>query len=332
MGIRIISFTAEGAAAGKRLLSVLKGRDAKFYPCGGSAENGGTYSAKDTVREAFRMKDGLIFIGAAGIAVRLIAPYLEDKRTDPPVLVMDEKARFVIPILSGHLGGANALAEETAEALGAVPVITTATDIREAFAADLFAAERNLGIVNRDGIAKVSSAALDGRPVTLSIRNWPPKEPVDVLITDEPGTVTDTPVYKRASLLLTARPYVLGTGCRKGIPADVILSQAEEALGEAGIEASEIAAVASIDLKAEEPGIAALSRAWHVPLLTFDAELLRQVSGASVSSEFVEKTVGVDNVCERAALLAAGRGAELVLPRRAGEGVTMALARRRRHE
>ena len=119
--------------------------------------------------EQMQSKNVLIFIGACGIAVRAIASSVKDKLTDSPVLVLDEKGRFVIPLLSGHVGGANALALRIAERIGAIPVITTATDINEKFAVDVFAQKNRFAIMNRDGIAKISAKVLAGETVTISI-------------------------------------------------------------------------------------------------------------------------------------------------------------------
>ena len=162
--------------------------------------------------EQMQSKNVLIFIGACGIAVRAIASSVKDKLTDSPVLVLDEKGRFVIPLLSGHVGGANALALRIAERIGAIPVITTATDINEKFAVDVFAQKNRFAIMNRDGIAKISAKVLAGETVTISIdkkifpeqvRNkkmeillrqfpayvqpvkYPPDGPVDILLSSE---------------------------------------------------------------------------------------------------------------------------------------------------
>ena len=162
--------------------------------------------------EQMQSKNVLIFIGACGIAVRAIASSVKDKLTDSPVLVLDEKGRFVIPLLSGHVGGANALALRIAERIGAIPVITTATDINEKFAVDVFAQKNRFAIMNRDGIAKISAKVLAGETITISIdkkifpeqvRNkkmeilfrqfpayvqpvkYPPDGPVDILLSSE---------------------------------------------------------------------------------------------------------------------------------------------------
>lgn len=283
--------------------------------------------------------NGLLFIGACGIAVRAVAPHLTDKLHDVPVLVMDDGGRYVIPILSGHVGGANELAKALAGKLGAIPVITTATDGNGKFAVDLFAGQNALNIKNKPGIAKVSAKVLDRKTVTFAIEPghlpegealpegvaqvpYPPKEPVDVVIAREPERFS-------AALFLSPREYVIGMGCRKGKGPKEIADFIHITLQEAGISPGQIYALASIDQKREEPGLLAWSRKHRIPFLTYTAEELGQVPGAFAKSAFVKATVGVDNVCERAALLACGAGGELILHKRAGDGMTIAVAKRK---
>lgn len=323
MKINVISFTVKGYELGRTIRDAMPDHDMKLIFKGHEDNEGGIgvseLSLPEICRNAFEGSIPLVFIGAAGIAVRSIAHFVKDKLTDPPVVVIDELGRFAIPLLSGHMGGANELASGIAAACGAVPVITTATDINDAFSVDLFAKENGLGIVNREGIAKVSSSALEGRPVTISIKNYPPEEPVDVLISNEqlPGA---------ASITLCPKRYAVGIGCRRGKTMEEISSIAETVLGEYGISLSETGCIATIDVKKDEEGLRQLSQAWRVPLLTFDAELLAAVPGSFSSSETVLDAVGVDNVCERAAMLAAGPGAELVVKKTALNGITVAVA------
>ena len=122
-------------------------------------------SAKEFTRRCFAGCDAIVFIGAAGIAVRMIAPLVKAKDTDPAVLVIDEKGRFVIPILSGHIGGANALAMRLATLLHATPVITTATDVNGVFAVDVWATQNGCAIPDTQHIKAVSAALLVGQSV-----------------------------------------------------------------------------------------------------------------------------------------------------------------------
>lgn len=289
---------------------------------------------QEWARRCFSEKSALVFIGACGIAVRTIAPFVKDKLYDSPVIVVDEAGQFVIPILSGHVGGANELAVRIAKKCGAIPVITTATDVRGVFAIDVFAQKNQLTILNKDGIAKVSSKLLRGETATISIQpnrhviGWteelqrvayPPEEETDIVIS------SDKKILEKGILCLRPRPYVLGIGCKKGKSEAEIDAWIREVIS---VPICDIAYLASIDQKREEPGLIAWATRNDIPFLTFSKEELLKLPGAYSSSEFVEQQVGVDNVCERAAMAAAGEGAELLITKQAGNGITTALAQR----
>lgn len=176
MKLAIISFTENGIKLSKTVAKRLSRRKVTLYTkCSRyTAEDLKVQRVKESLQvwTAQRMAEGdaLLFIGACGIAVRAIAPNLTDKLHDVPVLVMDEEGQYVIPILSGHVGGANELARELAGLMDACPVITTATDVQKKFAVDLFAKRNHLEIMNKDGIAKVSAKALAGEQLTIAVR------------------------------------------------------------------------------------------------------------------------------------------------------------------
>lgn len=277
-------------------------------------------SLSDLVKSKFQAGHQLIFVGAVGIAVRAVSGCIKDKLNDVPVVVVDDNADFVIPILSGHAGGANKLAAMISELIGAIPVITTSTDINDAFSADVFASENRLTIRNREGIKKVAVKALEGKPVTLSIKDYPPAEMVDIIIAEE----TD----REYSLLLAPKPYVIGIGARKGVDADAFEGFVMSTIKKHGIEISEVYALATLDIKENERAIKEFSAKYRIPIISFEASILKRAKGEFTGSDFVEQTVGVDNVCERAAVLAAGPRAKIICPKQAGEGVTVAIALR----
>ncbi len=284
----------------------------------------------------------LVFIGACGIAVRAIAPWITDKLHDSPVLVADEMGKYVIPLLSGHVGGANELAVRLAGALGAIPVITTATDLHDSFAVDIFAKRNDLRICNREGIARVSAKVLAGEEITMSIQTghlavdetipsgirlcaYPPAGKVDVLIAD--GTEE---IFRKesAELLLQPKKYILGVGCKRDTDSAKLDLFLKKILEEQGIVIEQIAALASIDVKKEERCLLEFSEKYRIPFRTYTAQELQAVSGEFHSSEFVKAQVGVDNVCERAALKAAGTGGWILLGKQAQDGMTVAIAER----
>jgi len=290
MTLKAAAFTDRGAAWGEKL-GVPVERPA---------------SALDWAAEAFQTGGALLFIGAAGIAVRAIAPYVRSKLTDPAVLVMDELGRHVIPILSGHIGGANDLALEIAEKTGAEAVITTATDLNGLPAIDSWAVKNDCAIENPSNIRAVSSAALSGKPVGVMI--------TERLLTP-PFPVT---------LVLRPRTLVIGAGCRRGASPSRFEENALDFLKSSGVSLLSVRALATIDLKAGEPAFLDFCAKYRLPLLTYTAEALSKAPGVFAQSEYVLKAVGVDNVCERAAALASGE--RLLTGKTKYEGVTLALA------
>lgn len=282
----------------------------------------------------------LVFIGACGIAVRTIAPWITDKLHDSPVLVMDEQGQYVIPLLSGHVGGANELAARLAKALGAIPVITTATDLHGSFAVDLFAKRNDLWIRNREGIARVSAKVLAGEDITMSVETghlaadeaipagirlcaYPPEEKVDVLIADG---MEETLQEEAVRLLLQPKKYILGVGCKKGTDSVKLETFLRKILEEQGIAMEQIAALASIDVKKEERCLLDFSEKYRIPFRTYSAQELQAVPGTFHSSDFVKSQVGVDNVCERAAMKAAGTDGRICRAKQAQDGMTVAVA------
>lgn len=340
MDICVISFTRQGAELSRRVKTVWTQAELYTKWSGGSVE--GMKYVKEPIGiwagEQMKNRTAVLFIGACGIAVRAIAPYVADKLLDSPILVMDEKGRHIIPILSGHMGGANALACSLADALGAEAVITTATDINERFAVDLFAKKNHLAIMNREGIAAVSSKLLDGKKVTLAVEpghlceGAPIPEGVK-LVSYETSPSADIVIttrrnVKAACLLLRPQVYALGMGCKKGKSLEEMQTFVDRVLKEQEISVKEVFALASIDRKAEESCFLEWSSKMRIPFLTFSAEELSAVTGNFHGSEFVRSQVGVENVCERSARNVCGEAGQLVLSKQAEHGMTIAIAKR----
>ncbi len=315
-GIAILAFTRKGTDLGERLAGLLH---ASLSQAGQKG-----FSLSGWTEDNFTRREALIFVGAAGIAVRAVAPWIKNKTEDPAVLCVDETGRYVIPLLSGHLGGANTLAETIAAITGGEAVITTATDINGLFAVDLWAKRQKMEILQPERIKGISSRILRGETIRVDCR-WPVagKPPAGV----EPGTPGDVRVslYREedGALQLVPRIIRLGIGCRRGTAEETLAAVFERFCRERGLLPQAVACAASIDLKADEEGLKAFCAARNWPLCFCSAEELRTAEGAFSASPFVEKTVGVDNVCERAAVLAGGR---LIERKFAAEGVTFAAA------
>ena len=342
MKISVISFTKTGQQLAERIRESMDGEDVVtlYTKCSRTDAIPVQSSLAAWTGEQMAAHHALMFIGACGIAVRAIAPRITDKLHDSPVLVMDEQGQYVIPLLSGHVGGANELAARLAEKLGAIPGITTATDLHGSFAVDLFAKRNDLWICNREGIARVSAKVLAGEEITMSVQTghlaadeaipsgirlcaYPPTEKVDVLIAD--GTEEIFP-KEAVKLLLQPKKYILGVGCKKGTDSGKLETFLRKILEEQGIVIEQITALASIDVKKEERCLLEFSEEYRIPFWTYAARELQAVPGEFHGSEFVKAQVGVDNVCERAAMLAAGAGGQILLGKQAQDGMTVAIA------
>jgi len=264
MNIAVLSFSKCGAALAERIIYALieNEYEAKGYITASHAD-GTSFEPFSSVYEItgrlFGSIDALIFVGACGIAVRSIAPKIKSKLTDPAVIICDETGRFAISLLSGHAGGANALASFVAETIGAIPVITTASD---------------------------AHAALSGEVQPANL--------------------------------------VVGIGCRRGLTTEIIERAVTILLWNQNIPLSRVCAVATIDIKRDEAGLLDFAKIHKIPLHFYTAEELADVPGEFSSSEMVLKATGVDNVCERAAVLC-GRIGQLIMNKSIKDGVTVAI-------
>ncbi|MEU6671147.1 precorrin-3B C(17)-methyltransferase [Streptomyces sp. NPDC046727] len=311
--IGLISATAAGAAARDRLAAAWPERVRVYEGPVGEA-----------VRAAFAECEQLVCFLATGAVVRLLAPLLGDKAADPGVVCVDEGGRFAVSLVGGHGGGANELAREVGEVLGAEPVVTTATDAVGLPGLD------TLGLPYEGSVAVVSRALLDGEPVALEAEvAWPlpplpvaPEGPYTIRLTDRavaPG---------EREVLLRPPSLVVGVGASKGAPAEEVLALVEAALREAGLSPKSVAELATVDAKAEEPGIVAAAERLGVPLVTYSAEELAGVAVPNPSDAPLA-AVGTPSVAEAAALV---RGGELLVPKRKSAGqpamATCAVVRR----
>ena len=288
-------------------------------------------SLQEMCKDAFSRCRLLVFIGATGIAIRSIAPYIRSKTRDPAVISIDEQGKFVIPLLSGHIGGANSLATGIAAFLKAVPVITTATDVNDLFAVDEWAARHHMSIFNMDAAKTFASYLVDCKKVGVK-SDFPVRGPLPKgMVLAEEG-----PVGMAISLRKTVQPFVetvvlrprilhLGIGCRRGTSMDRIEEVVIQELTKLKVTLSVVKGIASIDVKKDEQGLLTFAEEYALPLRFYSAEELNAVEGDFTPSAFVAQTVGVDNVCERAAVLDSS-GGRLLLRKIGRNGVTLAIA------
>jgi cobalt-precorrin 5A hydrolase len=268
-------------------------------------------AVRETLHDAFISGRPLVCVMALGIVVRTLGPLARDKHSDAAVLVVDESGRFVIPVLGGHAAGANALAHELAQALDALPVITTASDALGLPAVDQVGQDWGWQIESPERLTAAAAAVVRGEPVGVWqdagrrdwwepfgawpasftwLEHWPPsgRWAALLVISDRAGP------FEGYGPVVVYRPptLVLGVGCKRGVPCDEIEELFQEVC--------------------RDQGLAPLSLA---------------VGPLPTPSDAVRARIGIAGVAEPAAMLAAGTR-DLLMPKRRGRRVTMALARR----
>lgn len=320
----MLAFSGTGEMLENKLTVVLraKGHEISMMRCASGELAAWT-------KEHFVSDDALVFVGSCGIAVRAIAPFVKSKTSDPAVLVIDERGLHVIPILSGHIGGANALAKSVAALTGAEAVITTATDIHDVFAVDCWAKMMNMTIVHPEKIKVISAKLLAGKTVTVkSIYPLTGDLPEGLVMNGNSPDIRISHLSSShlKSLILIPKVLTLGIGCRKGVTCDVIEDAWKVLIGRTGCDPHALRAAASIDLKKEEKGILEFCHVHKIPYLTYSADELKAVPGVFSASDFVQSVTGVDNVCERSAIRTAGLQGKLILKKTVFSGLTLALA------
>lgn len=312
----------------------------------------------EAVERNFKAYEGLIFVMAAGIVVRAIAPFLQDKLTDPAVVVFDEQGKHGISLLSGHVGGANELTRQICQALGAGAVITTATDLTKQLAPDVLAGRLGLRPWPKVRIKTINSGLLAGKKIHWRIDRTLPhsvfykrrleqegqiadlcvnsqlfavlpeeQEQLEVVITGE-RQLPELAELPSNILCLTPRRLIAGVGCRKGTPAALVMSALDAACRMIGRDRSFIDELASTIVKKHEPGIVYAGDSLVRPVKFYENDKMQQMIEHHQlhESDFVKKRIGIGNVCEAAAYCsAAARGGRLALRKTNFEKVTVAL-------
>ena len=326
--ISIFAYSKKGVETARKIISAL-GEDFAAYTVERLAGGGFKPIPKPSAplyEEAFGTSDAMVFVSSCGIAVRSIAPFVKSKTTDPAVVVTDETGRFVISLLSGHIGGANALTKRIAEAIGATPVITTATDANGRFSVDSWAKEHGFLISDMAAAKAVSAAILEGDVPVKSV--FPIKGELPAGLTFGGGETGVYLTYKtdepfKTTLRLIPKCVVLGLGCRRGISKEAIEHAVNTVLSDNGIDPRAVVSAASIDLKKDEAGLLEFCREAGINVVFYSADELNAVRGEFTSSDFVRSVTGVDCVSERAALIKADK---LIIKKTAAGGVTVAAA------
>lgn len=339
--IAVLSVTRQGVALARRLEASLPARLTVYVTAKYAEEAPDHYvrfadKLQPVVDAAWARHEALIFIGAAGIAVRMIAPHVVDKRFDPGVVVMDIQGKFAIALCSGHLGGANELARRIGDAVGAIPMVTTGTDVNETLAPDVLAKQIGADIENWDALKVVSGALVDGRRVGVLVEATVPDlagyAEKNVHVTESLDGFdagigvthrvihTDTP-----TIWLRPKVLVVGIGCNSGTSEEEIAREVDAVLADAALSPRSVREFATITLKKDEPGLVAFTARRGFALRAFDTRAINEDAPPFERSEAVFRHVGVYGVSEPAAMLAAG-ATRCIVPKQKRGNVTVAVA------
>ena len=348
MRIAIIAITRNGARLGARLKAGLGAADFFVLPkyLGQAGKGAVPYigELRELVARLWREVDGLVCIMATGIVVRMVAPLLESKATDPAVVVMDEGGRFSISLLSGHLGGGNQLAGRCAFVTGAQEVITTATDVNLLPSFDLLAKDEGWVIDDLSRVKILNALLLDGEEIAVVDPSGQVRlyfhgrgrlsfheTYLEALQSGAKGflfvTNRQLPAQVQSDKLLILRPrnLVLGIGCNSGTAANEIEAVVTANLKRLFLSRQSVCAVATATAKEEEPGLKAFAAALGVPLRCYGSEELNSVTAPSPPSPHALAAIGATGVAEPAALLASA-GGRLLLTKVKSGNVTLAIA------
>jgi cobalt-precorrin 5A hydrolase len=352
MGTAIIAITRNGALLGQKLRENLDGSDLYVSSryAGQAGKNKLTFDPgelRELIARLWHDVDGFVLLMATGIVVRMIAPLLESKATDPAVVVMDDAGKFSISLVSGHLGGANELAERCAFICGARAVITTATDANELPSFDMLAKEQGWVIDDLSQVKLLNSLLLDGEEIAVvdcggRTRTWfrgrcrlsfydtlakaVASRAKGVLVVSN----RHIPPRNRPDNLLILRPrnLVLGIGCNRGTSLQEIDELVGTHLRRMLLSVKSISCIATARAKADEAGLIAYAEQLGVPLRCYESSELNAVAIPSPPSQHALAAIGAIGVAEPAALLASG-GGRLLLKKVKSENVTLAVAEMR---
>lgn len=354
-GIAIIALTKKGVETATKISAALNKLEIKnslfspeqCAPCGTMSLD---MRLDEFVKEIFGKVDAIIGVMATGIIVRAVAPCLKSKLTDPAVVCVDVSGRFVISLLSGHYGGANELTRIIAREIGAIPVITTASDVMGKMSVDEVARLLHCTIRNPGSLVAVNSALVNGKRVGLvvvgdvkisanmifgyDIKHANTVKEVAALlknfdagaiITEEPVSTANLP---KPVTILTPKKITVGVGARKNASASEIVAAVNSALARVDLPLERVDRLATVDIKKASRSMVSAAEKLGLPIDFVSVEALRSVrhEGLSPDSRLVEEKIGVGGVCERAALITAGKNANLILKKMKLSGVTVAVA------
>lgn len=332
MRLACFSFTDKGFELGERISKTDNNKYEIEHYDNSALDNG----VKGFLKSQWRNFDGFIFISATGIAIRMINPYIKSKTIDPAVVVVDDMGRFSISLLSGHIGGANKIAEWIGKSIDAIPVVTTASDNRGIDSIDIFAKTNDYYIEDMNSVTKITSMMVNGKRVGFytednqiikyhNIERINDLKNIDESL-DGAIIVSSKEVIPQISIpytILRPKNINIGIGCRRGVDVDTIIEAVEAALIDKNLCARSIRALSTIEIKKNEIGIIKAAEYYDCPLKIFNIEQIRPIEDMFEKSQFVKNTIGVYSVSEPCAYLLGGN---LITRKAVYNGVTISIS------
>ncbi|MDO5725085.1 MAG: cobalt-precorrin 5A hydrolase [Tissierellia bacterium] len=302
---------------------------------GGEIFDKNLMDSREFLEKNWQSADAFVFISATGIAVRLISKFLESKAKDPAIIVIDNSCRFVISLLSGHLGGANELAKRLAKFLNAQAVITTASDALGVEAVDMYAKRNDLYIEDLNSLTKVTAAIVDNKKIAIigdgpkiNYKNVNYLKDLSLLSDEEAAIIVSANLNLEKPdipyAILRPKIYNLGLGCKRNTDESKFINFLKQTLEKYNISINSIRKIASIDLKSDERAILEIGKCLNLEIEFFTAKELSEVKGDFKKSEFVKKTVGTPAVSTPAALKL---GDELIVDKETKDGMTISITK-----
>lgn len=295
-------------------------------------------NVKKYLKIAFYEYDAIIAVMASGILIRSIAPYIESKASDPAVLNIDDNGNFVISTLSGHLGGANKLTNKIAPLIGAIPVITTSSDVNNKLGIDVLASDLYLSIDNTKEILFFNKAILEGRKITFTLNsdkiylkdyleNNTLEMDVSFSYSNDANEEEIIASLDGHEIVLRERKLVVGIGCKRGKSSSEIYEGYKKSLEELNLDESRVNMLASAEVKKDEEGLLELAKSLNKPINFVDLDRLKLFESKDIQkSEFVKSKFGIYGVCEPSALITAGFDSKLIYKKTSYNGVTISMA------
>lgn len=332
MKIACFSFTDKGRRLGYRLES-LSNDIYNIHHYENKKTEGGI---KELVNRIWTKYDGLIFISATGIALRMINPYIQNKTIDPAVVVVDDMGSFSISLLSGHIGGGNDLAEYIGAEIGAMPVITTATDNRGIESIDNFAKKNDYYMEDMKSITRITSMMVNGKTIGLYTEDGKGINYDNIIIVDDLNDIdpridgliiVSSEIHKNIKLpktTLIPKNINIGMGCRKGVETERIIKAVEEVFYNEKLSTKAIKSIGTVEVKKDEKGIIQASKHFNCPMKIFTIDEIKEVEDKFEKSQFVKDTIGVYSVSEPTAHLLGG---DMIAMKSKHNGITISISK-----